>query len=46
MDSVDLAHVKDRLRTLVNKVVLSAGKFLSSCTSGGLSRKPQLRGVI
>jgi hypothetical protein len=47
---VDLAQDMDQMRALVNMVMnlrvpLNAGKFLSSCTIGGFSRRAQLRGV-
>jgi hypothetical protein len=50
VDWVDLAQDKDQWRALVKKVMnlrtpLNAGKFLSSCTTGGLSRRAQLLGV-
>jgi hypothetical protein len=37
MDWINLAQDRDQLRVLVN-----AGKFLSSCTVGGFSRRAQL----
>jgi hypothetical protein len=47
MDWIDLAHDRDWRRALVNTVIShrvppNAGKFLSSCTTGGLSRRAQL----
>jgi hypothetical protein len=47
VDWIDLAQERDRWRALVNKVMdlrvpLNAGKFLSSCTIGGFSRRSQL----
>jgi hypothetical protein len=50
MDSIVLAQDRDQWRALVNTemnlpVPLNAGKFLSSCTAGGSSRKAQFHGV-
>jgi hypothetical protein len=47
MDWVDLAQDMDQWRALVNMamniwVPQNAGKFLSSCTIGGFSRRAQL----
>jgi hypothetical protein len=42
MDWIDLVQDRDRWRDLVNTV---AGKFLSSCTTGDLSRRAQLHEV-
>jgi hypothetical protein len=47
MDWIDLAHDLDQWRTLLNTVMnfpvpSNAGKFLSSYTTGGLSRSAQL----
>jgi hypothetical protein len=47
MDWTDLAYGWDQWRVLVNTVMnlripYNAGKFLSSCTIGGLSRRAQL----
>jgi hypothetical protein len=47
MDWIDLAQDRDQWKVLVNtimnlRVSQSAGKFLSSCTIGGFSRRAQL----
>jgi hypothetical protein len=47
MDWIDLAQYMDQWRALVNTVVnfrasYNSGKFLSSCTIGGFSRRAQL----
>jgi hypothetical protein len=47
MDWIDLAQDRDQWMTLVNTVVnlrvpYNAGKFLSSCTIGGFSKRAQL----
>jgi hypothetical protein len=47
MNWIDLAQGTDRRRDLVNivtnlRVPQNAGKFLSSCTTGGFSRRAQL----
>jgi hypothetical protein len=44
MEWIDLAHDKEEWRHFVNtimnlRVPLNAGKFLNSCTVGGLSRR-------
>jgi hypothetical protein len=46
-DWIDLAQVRDQWRALVKMVMhlrvpKNAGKFLSSCTIGGFSRRAQL----
>jgi hypothetical protein len=47
MDWIDLTQDMDQWRALVNTVMnlqvpSNAGKFLSSCTIGGFSRRAQL----
>jgi hypothetical protein len=47
MDWIDLAQDRDQWRDLVNtamnlRIPRNAGKFLSSCTIGGFSRRAQL----
>jgi hypothetical protein len=47
MDWIDLAEDRDQSRALVNTVMnlrvpLNVGKFLSSCTTDGFSRRVQL----
>jgi hypothetical protein len=47
MDWIDLAQDKDQWRASVNmvmnlRVAYNLGKFLSSCTIGGFSRRAQL----
>jgi hypothetical protein len=47
MDWIDLGQNRDQWRALVNtvmnlRVAENAGKFLSSCTIGGFSRRAQL----
>jgi hypothetical protein len=50
MDWIDLAQDRDQRRVLVNTVMslwvlLDVRKFLSSCTTGGFSRRAQLHEV-
>jgi hypothetical protein len=50
MDCMDVTQNRDQWRALVNTVMnlrvpLIVGKFLSSCTAGGFSRRAQLSGV-
>jgi hypothetical protein len=50
MEWIDQAQDTDQWRALVNTVMnlrfsYSVEKFLSSCTTGGLSRRAQLHGV-
>jgi hypothetical protein len=47
MDWIDLVQDRDQWSDLVNTVInfrvpYIAGKFLSSCTTGGFSRRPKL----
>jgi hypothetical protein len=47
LDWIDLAEDRDQMRALVNtmmnvRVLQNAGKFFSSCTIGGFSRRAQL----
>jgi hypothetical protein len=49
-EGIELGHHRDQYKVLVNAVVnlwvqYNAEKFLSRCTTGGLSRRAQLRGV-
>jgi hypothetical protein len=51
MDWIQLAQDRDQWRALVNTVMnlwipQNAGKFLSSCTIGGFSRRAQLHEYI
>jgi hypothetical protein len=50
MDWIDMAQDRDQWRALENtimnfRVPQNVGKFFSSCTSVGFSRKAQLHGV-
>jgi hypothetical protein len=50
MDWIDLAQNRDQWRTPVNtvmnlRVTQNVGKFVSSCTTGGFSRRAHLHGV-
>jgi hypothetical protein len=50
MDWIDLAEDRYQWRALVNtiknlRVPQNVGKFMSSCASGGFSRRTQLHGV-
>jgi hypothetical protein len=50
MDLIDLAEDRDKWRILVKegmnlRVPLNAGKGLSSCTTGGHSRRSQFHGI-
>jgi hypothetical protein len=50
MDWIDLAQDSDQWRALFNTVMnirvsQTIGKFLSSCATGGFSRRTQLHGV-
>jgi hypothetical protein len=50
MDWIDLAQDREQWRALVNtimnvRVPKNVGKFLSSCATGGFSRRAQLHGV-
>jgi hypothetical protein len=50
MDWINLAQDRDRWRALMNtimnlRVLYNVGKFLSTCTTGGFSRRAQLHEV-
>jgi hypothetical protein len=50
MELIDLAQYRDKLRALVNTVMnlrvpQNVGKCLSSCTTGGFSRRAQVHVV-
>jgi hypothetical protein len=50
MDRIDLAQDRDQWRALVYTVMnlrvsANVGEFLSSCATGGFSRRAQLHGV-
>jgi hypothetical protein len=50
MDWIELAHDREQWKALMNTVMnlrvpLNVGKFLSSCTTGGFSRRVQVHGV-
>jgi hypothetical protein len=50
MDWIGLAQDRGQWRALVNTamnllVPYNSGKFLSCCTTGGLSRRAQLHGI-
>jgi hypothetical protein len=50
MNWIDLAQDKHQWRALVNTVInlwvpYNTGKFLSSCTTGGFSKRAQLHEV-
>jgi hypothetical protein len=50
MDWINMAQDRDKWRALMNTVMnlrvpSDVGKFLSSCATGGFSRRAQLQGV-
>jgi hypothetical protein len=50
VDRIDLAQKRDKWRALLNMVVnllvsYNVGEFLSSCITGGISKRAQLHGV-
>jgi hypothetical protein len=50
MDWIDVGHVRDQWRTLVNMVMnlwvpLNPGKLLSNCTIGSFSKRAQLHAL-